>query len=533
MNHEIISITMCKAHIPKNRNSYEIGVKVQLIGIVGSGSTTTYAPLIIWDQVEYLAKEEQLVIINDFKRNIKYLGVLRNAKRYEPFLSVYRRTSFVDNPSLVETGTLPHTSAYVMLIGTLAGNEIEEVQLPPNPGSKTYIIESPSDLELNLGEGLIVGKHKYSGIEVPLSPYWLPYHIAIVGATGTGKSRLVKALVDEILSKTNNNVIIFDHTGLDYTTFYENYVIEASEIVLDVSLIADLMIERTGLHPSTYDPYFTIAVLRYIYESLDKKLLPRVLKLTEGTQQSLTSFTITKSIRFEEFLSKVDYNKLMEVIAENPIKWSHSKFKSIIIRVAEQLAKRESVKIRLGVAIDVKLGEEFFNSLSNRTLLPRNVVDIALKNRIVVVDLSTEELTARRYIVTSIINELWKRIEGARQPINTIVVIDEAHNYACRYCGESRQAIARIAREGRKWGLGVILATQRIIDIDPEIRGNINTWFFSKLQTPSDFNELSGYMNLAGISEASLAVLGKREFFVAGLMNPLKVPILLKVKEVQ
>jgi len=505
---------------------------VQLIGIVASGSTTTYAPLIIWDQVEHLAKEEQLIIIEDLKRNIKYLGVLRNAKRYEPFLSVYRRTSFVDNPSLVETGTLPHTSAYVMLIGALVNNGIEEVQLPPNPGSKAYIIENPSDLNLNLGEGIVVGKHKYSGIEVPLDPFWIPYHIVVVGATGTGKSRLVKALVDEILEKTNNSVIIFDHTGLDYTIFYNKNTIEASRIVLDVSLIADLILERTGLHPTTYEPYITIAVLRYLYESMDKSLLFRALKEPEEKQQKLTSYT-SKSLSFDEFLSKVDYNKLMEVIAENPITWNHSRFKAITLKVAEHLARRESVKIRLGVAIDVKLGKEFFDSLSNRNLLPKDIVDLVLKNRIVVVDLSTEELTTRRYVVSSIINELWRRIESLRKPIDTVVVVDEAHNYACRYCGESRQSIARIAREGRKWGLGIVLATQRIIDIDPEIRGNINTWFFSKLQTPSDFNELSGYMNLAGISEASLTILGRREFFVAGLMNPLKVPILLKVKEVR
>ncbi|MMZ70242.1 hypothetical protein D1872_332390 [compost metagenome] len=56
---------------------------------------------------------------------------------------------------------------------------------------------------------------------------------------------------------------------------------------------------------------------------------------------------------------------------------------------------------------------------------------------------------------------------------------------------------------------------------------------FSKLQTPGDFNELKGYMDLSGISENTLAILGKREFFVAGLMNPLRIPILIKVRTVE
>ena len=144
---------------------------MQLVGIVGSGSTTTYAPLIVWDRVEHLAKEEQLVVIHDEKRGIRYLGVLRSARRYEPFLSTYRRTSYVDNPSLADMGTLPHTSAYAALIGVIGDSGLAEVQLPPNPGSKTYVVEDASDLGIELGDGLVVGEHKYSGT-LPLSSSW-------------------------------------------------------------------------------------------------------------------------------------------------------------------------------------------------------------------------------------------------------------------------------------------------------------------------------------------------------------------------
>jgi len=507
------------------------------VGIVGSGSTTTYAPVIVWDRVEHLAKEEQLVIVHDEKRGIKYLGVLRSARRYEPFLSTYRRTSYVDNPSLADMGTLPHTSAYAALIGVVGGGSLTEVQLPPNPGSKVYIVEGAADLGVSLGAGLVVGEHKYSGIEVPLSPRWLPYHLAVVGATGTGKSRLVKALIDEVLSKTDYSLIVFDHTGLDYVRYYPDRVIEASRVVLDVSLVADLMLERSGLNPNTYDQYFITAVLYYIYKALPDEVRDKIFVGNEERRGGLGLGSGRGGLGLHDFLNKldkVDYEALMKVLAEEKLEWDRRIFKEAIDEVARRFSKgRESVIVRLGVSIDIRLGEGFFRSLSGRDLLPSGIVDKALNERLVVIDLSTEELVTRRYIVASVITELWKRIELSREPVNTVVVIDEAHNYACRYCGEARSAISRVAREGRKWGLGAVLVTQRIIDLDPDIRGNINTWFFSKLQTPSDFNELSGYMNLAGISEQSLAILGSREFYVAGLMNPLKVPILLKVREVE
>ena len=185
------------------------------------------------------------------------------------------------------------------------------------------------------------------------------------------------------------------------------------------------------------------------------------------------------------------------------------------------------------MAIDIKLGDSFFKSLSERDLLPSDIVSIARERKLVVVDLSSEDLIVKRYIVASIIREVWRLIEELREPVNMIVVVDEAHNYACRYCGEAGSAIARIAREGRKWRFGLILATQRIIDIDTEIRGNINTWLFSKLQTPGDYDQLKGFINLGGIREETLTILGRREFFLAGLGNPLKIPILIEVRRVE
>jgi len=534
---------------------------LRLVGIIGSGSTTTYAPVIVWDKYEHLAKEEQLVLVEDERRGIKYLGVFRGAKRYEPFLNAFRRTSYVDKPELADMGTLPHTSVYVALIGVVSREgALGEVQLPPNPGSKVHVIESPEDLGVDLGKGLIVGHHKYSGVEVPLSPTWLPYHLAVVGATGTGKSRLVKALLDEVLGKTGYRAIVFDHTGMDYVRYYPERVVRASRIVLDVALITDLMLEKTGLTPTTYEPYLLISTLYYLFKTLPKDVRDNVFSIKGGEGNAgksggrsgrggsgLSQFGLGTlrgqggsggdDVTLEDMLEGIDklnYSALLKAVAEQSIRWDKAGFKSAVSEVAEFLRGRnvESVKIRLGVAIDVKLGDAFFKSLSERDLLPSSVVDEAFRERLVVVDLSTEDTVVRRYVVAAVINELWRRISESREPVDTVVVIDEAHNYACRFCGEAGKAIGRIAREGRKWGLGVVLVTQRIIDLDPEVRGNINTWFFSKLQTPSDFNELKGYMNLAWITEQSLAILGRREFYVAGLMNPLKIPVLLKAREV-
>jgi len=499
---------------------------MRLVGVIGSGSTTTYAPLLVYETNETLAKEEQLVIVDDRRRNMKYLGVIRRVHRYEPFLDPKRRTSYVDNPNLVDHGVMPHTSAWVTLIGSIITGSIGDVQLPPNPGSYVYVIESPKDLELGIdvNKSLIIGRHKYSGIEVPLDPSALPMHTIVVGATGTGKSRLVKALTDEILAKTDYSVIIFDHTGMDYVPYYRDKVIEASKIVLDPILITDLMIERADLD-ARYEQYILPAVLMYMTQAINVDNESRsTMRLSERSY----------SVYDLDMLASIDMNKLMSDVASKAIEWKLEKFKELAIDLAHRMAgsQRRSVELRLSIAIDIKLGKSFFRMLSNRDLLPNAIIDKLRKEKLIVIDLSTEDILIRRYVVASIISSIWKIIESERKKVNIIAVIDEAHNYACRYCGEPHKEISRVAREGRKWGFGLVLATQRMVDIDPEIRGNVNTVIFSKLQTPSDFNEISAYMDLAGLTEASLAILSKREFFIAGLMNTLRVPILIKVKEV-
>jgi len=508
---------------------------MKLIGVIGSGSTTVYAPLLVYESHESLAKEEQLVIVDDKKRSMKYLGVLRRVHRYEPFLDPRKRTSYVDNPTLVDHGVMPHTSAWITLIGSIQSKVLSDVQLPPNPGSYVYIIEGPEDLDLHISvkESIVVGKHKYSGIEVPLDASAIPLHISIVGATGTGKSRLVKALVDEIINKTNYSVIIFDHTGMDYAPYYRDYVIQASSIVLDPLLITDLILERTDLDRRTYEQYILPATLAYMVQTC------KYSESIANPQQSLSSFVKNSRDKYTfqqrdllEQLGEIDTEVLMQRVAAMSIEWDRKKFRNLASSIVTYMKGKESARLRLSIAIDIKLGDSFFNMLSRRNILPKAIIEKVLRERLVVIDLSSEDILVRKYIVSAIISELWRIIESKREVINVVAVVDEAHNYACRFCGEPHKAISRVAREGRKWGFGLILATQRMIDIDPEIRGNINTIFFSKLQTPSDFNEISAYMDLGGLTDASLAALNRREFFVAGLMNTLRVPILLKVREV-
>jgi uncharacterized protein len=72
-------------------------------------------------------------------------------------------------------------------------------------------------------------------------------------------------------------------------------------------------------------------------------------------------------------------------------------------------------------------------------------------------------------------------------------VLEEAHNYIRprrqdedRGIAISRDAFERIAKEGRKFGLSLIVASQRPSEISPTILSQCANFFMHRLQNPQD-----------------------------------------------
>jgi DNA helicase HerA-like ATPase len=213
-------------------------------------------------------------------------------------------------------------------------------------------------------------------------------------------------------------------------------------------------------------------------------------------------------------------------------KWSKDAFIAHLRRVMKRLNARDSTIEKVELYLKQLVDNTFFEELNNRVRTPRDI--LSLDASPVVVDLSYDtDLSVKQAIIATIIEAAWANVKSGRAPARIVFVVDEAQNYAPQSWTISKDAIETTVREGRKWGLSIILASQRIVgDIDPSIRANLGTVFFSRLTAPTDVREISTYLDLADINESVLAQLQPREFFVAGLMNPLRRPILIKTKEV-
>ncbi|HYI54677.1 MAG TPA: ATP-binding protein [Microlunatus sp.] len=99
-----------------------------------------------------------------------------------------------------------------------------------------------------------------------------------------------------------------------------------------------------------------------------------------------------------------------------------------------------------------------------------------------------EQLT----VALSVLNDLWDRREE-RRPV--LLVIDEAHNL-CSPDLESllgiavRNRIIQIAAEGRKYGLWLLLSTQRPSKVHPGIVSQCDNLTLMRMNSPNDLAEL-------------------------------------------
>ncbi len=477
------------------------------MGITTSGASVGSVPIQFYKKSEHLALEEQLVLIHDPSLEDELLlGVVRNVTKLEPLIRDRVRSPFIDRPEVLDqTILMPFTSAVVKLYAALrpSTKSVHEVRHVPTPGSKVYVIRDGRFLSdyIRVNKPIMLGSHKYSNWPVNLDAAFINQHVGVFGATGVGKSRLVKALVEELV-RVGKHVIVFDHSGVDYAPYFRDRVITSKEIAISPPTIASVIAEKARLNWQTFGEYLEVAVITYV--SGERRVRKQQSQLVEDRQGNQAP------------------------------RWDKALFTKHLVDSMRSLGARESTIEKARLFIDYFIEPEFFEELNKRVTQPIDIVNEALKSNLVVIDLSLDpELVIKQAIIADVIDSAWRLVKSRREPLDLVFVIDEAQNYVPEnewtICGD---VIETTAREGRKWGLSLVIASQRIArDVRASVRANLGTVFFSRLSAQGDLREIAAYMDIADVSESTLAQLGTREFYVAGLMNPLRKPLLIRVRD--
>ena len=165
-----------------------------------------------------------------------------------------------------------------------------------------------------------------------------------------------------------------------------------------------------------------------------------------------------------------------------------------------------TLKLRLKTRLDDKRWKAFLNYEANDTKfttledwLQRFGFKDSPSNRVSVIDLSMLSHEALPYacaVMGRILLEARERLPANKRYENPwVLVLEEAHNYARpvrqledRGQGLSRNSFEQIAKEGRKFGLSLIVASQRPSEISPTIISQCANFISHRLQNPDDID---------------------------------------------
>jgi DNA helicase HerA-like ATPase len=475
-------------------------------------------------------------------------------------------------------------------VGHIEDNKFTRgASLIPSPTEPVYIID-PSSLDIifnsNKDFNFPFGKLIQNKIDFKIDANkFFSKHIALVGSTGSGKSCTVAKILQDVvgISKQRNayvakqknaHVIIFDihseykaafdlHSDEKFTLNnlgVDNLILpywllnsdELEALFLEgndnnhhnqSSQFKRAVILNKELHNPgvkvTYDTpvYFNIdEVLNYII-NLNNEVIG---KLAGEHKPKLSDKSLVHDIDKKEYFSKkLEFVTSSTAAAEKASNGGfHNEFNRFIPRLETTLGdKRLSFILRPQKVdkSDYKTGD--FEAILKQFL---GYVD---KSNVTIIDLSgipfevlsiTVSLISRLVFDFAFHYSKLRHNADEQNDIPFMIVCEEAHNYIPRTGGAeysaSKKSIERIAKEGRKYGLSLMVVSQRPSEVSETIFSQCNNFVSLRLTNVNDQNYIKGLMpdNSNAIAEI-LPNLGQGECLIVG--DAVLIPSIVKLEK--
>jgi hypothetical protein len=189
---------------------------------------------------------------------------------------------------------------------------------------------------------------------------------------------------------------------------------------------------------------------------------------------------------------------------------------------AQKLASEIADQLRAAIAINPLL-KSVGEPLDPKTLFegPSGKTRVSVIN---LAGLASEE--ARDSFVNRLQMSLFTFIKRNPTPTGCLYVIDEAQNFAPSGAGTACKASAlSLAAQARKYGLGMMFATQTPKGVDNKIVSNCTTHVYGRMNAPATIDAIHDLMAAKGGAADDIGKLSKGEFYFSteGSMRPYKV----------
>ena len=418
----------------------------------------------------------------------------------------------------------------MVLVGEQIGRKFERgVSQSPTTGDKVHLV-TIKDLDVIYGgydetNSITVGNISISeslNAKIDLNKL-VSRHCAILGSTGSGKSNAVGILLNAIASKNfkSSRILVIDpHGEYNEVLKEKSSVFKINADTDDVNLFIpfwalpfnELISIFSGTLSDQNRDYFKTKIKDAKLKSIDENGLKVEKELV--TADSPIPFSI-KQLWFElDDFERQTYNERAkpETITEKKIEGSAESLVSNDYEPASAGGGspflNNKAKGILGFldSVRLKLKDSTYNFLFepgdytpdllgkvNKDLSSLLFEWLGNSKPVTILDLSgipSEIMTSISGTLLKIVYDslFWGQnisIGGKEQPL--LIVLEEAHNYL--KAGEnsiSSRAVQSIAKEGRKYGVGLVLVTQRPSELDETVLSQCGTIIALRMNNSKD-----------------------------------------------
>lgn len=433
--------------------------------------------------------------------------------------------------------------------------KLDQLRYPPQPASSVYRPSSEDMARVVLGELAqranraldIATLSNRPEVSVSVDGHAIvTRHLAILAMTGAGKSWTSRRIIEQLAEK-NYPIVIFDphgdYTGLaDVPTLKQRVRRYCAQFPLfdeDADAVAKI-VSALGyeLSPTMQGRFGDVfgAASRFINVE-DAELASRVDWLAErlgkehlrknGVEPNM--WLIANLAESGELVLRAEDDDSRNILVE----WGWEGFGTYSKR---DIGTLEAIKKRTYKAARVLQTMEQTNRKIARSTnpLPTDRKELVRYGGISVIALAGYTGDFQATIYSLIANDLFQARVQEELKLPVLLVLEEAHNFVpgrANTTAEERSIATtkQIAQEGRKFGIGLVMISQRPSRLDETTLSQCNSYVIMRLVNPADQNFVRKVIESLGEDEARLLPdLDVGEALLSGQL--INFPVLVRIK---
>jgi len=339
-------------------------------------------------------------------------------------------------------------------------------------------------------------------------------HFGILGTTGSGKSCAVVLLLRSILDEHPNAHVVMLDPHNEYTKAFgdraeilDNHTLELPYWLLNFDELMEVLF---GAQADEGSPEAAILA----------DMIPQAKRDQIDNPDKGVHFTIDTPVpyKFADLIRRIDQE--MGKLDKNETVAPYRRLRSRLT------ALQSDIRFRFMFG-GISISDRMPDILSRLFRIPVDGKPISI------VDLSAIPSEILNVVVSVICRLTFDFALWCERSVPILLVCEEAHRYAPaipeRRYEMTKQALSRIAKEGRKYGASLCVVSQRPSQLAPDLLSQCNTLFAMRMSNNDDQEHLRGAMSdsSAGLLEF-LPSLGNGEAVAVG--QGVTLPVRIKFK---